>query len=308
MIVGLTGEDEAYVVDDALATDLQRPAGEWRDREMFAGERADIQRITLSGVEGGPVVLARRGELFRVERPVADRADRDFVDALLTDLVGLRAEQFLDRGAQAAALGLAPPRRVIEVAFSGATPPVKIELGRREESSGLTATRVGRQLFEARTGLAEAADRAPRAWRSPAWSALEVFEIDRARFTDAAGTVEVARADSDWKRGKDLISFTAVSDVLFAVTGAKADTLLTPEAARARGLDLGKPTLTVTLNAGTPKAETLTLYPLATGGYPARAAGRDLVLLLPEDRIKELNERLADLRKAKPLPPEEKTR
>ncbi len=325
MIVGRQGADaaraRAFVVDDGVLSDLERAPGDWRDREMFPGERADIQRITLRGGAGGPVVLARQGEEFRLARPAADRADRDLVDALLTDLAGLRAEQFLDdldRGAKAfapgsdggarpAALGLAPPRRAVEVAFTGGTPAARIELGRTDATTELTAVRIGRQLFEARTGLGEATDRPPRAWRSPAWTGLEVFAIDRARFTDPAGTVEVVRADTDWKRGKDLISFTVVSDVLFALSGAKADALLTAAEARQRGIDLAKPTLTIALNGGgPPKGETLTLYPPAAGGVPARAAARDVVLLLPPAQVAELQARLADLRQAAPLPPAER--
>jgi Domain of unknown function (DUF4340) len=305
VVVGPPGEDEAYVVDDTVLTDLQRPPAEWRDREMFPGERADVQRIALrAGPGAAPVVLVKDGEDFRLAQPAADRADRDLADTLLSDLANLRAEHFLARG-RAADLGLAPPRGVVEVTFSGGTPPARIELG-TTGPGGLTATRVGRQLFAARNDLDDAVARDPRAWRSSVWSGLEVFEVDRARFTDAAGTVEVVRADTDWKRGKDLISFTAVSDLLFAALGAKADRLLTVEEARTAGIALDKPVLTVVLNGGPPKGETLTLYPpTAESLVPARASGRDVVLLLPAETVKEVRDRLTDLRRAEPLPPAE---
>ena len=305
IVVGPPGEDEAYVVDDTVLSDLQRPPAEWRGRDMFPGERADVQRIALrAGPGAAAVVLVKDGEELRLAQPAADRADRDLADALLSDLTNLRAERFLERG-RAAALELAPPRGVVEVTFSGGTPPARIELG-TTGPEGLTATRIGRVLFAARNDLEEAVAREPRVWRSPVWSGLEVFEVDRARFTDPAGTFEVVRADTDWKRGKDLISFTAVSDLLFAALGAKADRLLTIEEARAEGIALDRPALTIVLNGGAPKGETLTLFPPTAGGLvPARAAGRDVVLLLPADRVKEIRDRLADLRQAEPLPPAE---
>ncbi|HEX5759043.1 MAG TPA: DUF4340 domain-containing protein [Thermoanaerobaculia bacterium] len=305
MVVALAGEDEAYVVDDAVLAELRRPPADWRGREMFPGERADVVRIALRGGAGAaPVVLVKQGETFRLERPFADRADRDLVDGLLSDLTNLRAESFLERG-RAAEHGLAPPRAVVEVSFSGATPPAKIELG-TTGAEGLTATRVGRQLFAARNELEEAAAREPSAWRARTWSGREVYEVDRVRFTDAAGSVEVVRADTDWKRGKDLISFTAVSDLLFAALGAEAERLLTPDEARAEGIALDRPSLTAVLDGGPPKGETLTLYPPARGGaFPARASARDVVLLLPAERVQEIRDRLADLRKAEPLPPAE---
>ncbi|HEX9669503.1 MAG TPA: DUF4340 domain-containing protein, partial [Thermoanaerobaculia bacterium] len=196
VVVGPPGKDEAYVVDDTVLTDLQRPPAEWRGRDMFPGERADVQRIALrAGPGAAAVVLVKDGEEFRVAQPAADRADRDLADALLSDLTNLRAERFLERG-RAAALELAPPRGVVEVTFSGGTPPARIELG-TTGPAGLTATRIGRVLFAARNDLEEAVAREPRIWRSPVWSGLEVFEVDRARFTDPAGAVEVVRADTD---------------------------------------------------------------------------------------------------------------
>ncbi|HVF59092.1 MAG TPA: DUF4340 domain-containing protein [Thermoanaerobaculia bacterium] len=305
VVVGPPGEEEAYVVDDTVLTDLQRPPAEWRGREMFPGERADVQRIALRASPGAPpVVLVKEGEDFRLAQPAADRADRDLADGLLSDLTNLRAESFLERG-RAAEYGLAPPRGVVEVTFTGGTPPARIQLG-TTGPGGLTATRIGRQVFAARNDLDDAVAREPRAWRSHVWSGLEVFEVDRARFTDPAGTVEVVRADTDWKRGKDLISFTAVSDLLFAALGAKADRLLTVEEARAAGIALDRAVLTIVLSGGPPKGETLTLYPpTAEGLVPARASGRDVVLLLPADSAHQARDRLADLRKAEPLPPAE---
>jgi len=92
-----------------------------------------------------------------------------------------------------------------------------------------------------------------------------------------------------------------VSDFLFAVTGAKADRLLTAAESQALGADLGKPALTVDLETKDAGKETLTLYPAVAAGTPARVNGRDVVLLLPGDKLQEIQEKWAEVKKAKPL-------
>ena len=45
---------------------------------------------------------------------------------------------------------------------------------------------------------------------------------------DAQGTLSLERAEPEWKRGKDTISYLPVSDFLFSLLGVTADRLVTP--------------------------------------------------------------------------------
>jgi len=92
-----------------------------------------------------------------------------------------------------------------------------------------------------------------------------------------------------------------VSDFLFAVTGAKADRLLTAAESVALGANLAKPALTVDLEPKAGAKETLMLYPPVAAGTPARVGGRDIVLLLPSDKLKEIQGKLDEVKNAKPL-------
>jgi uncharacterized protein DUF4340 len=312
-LAGLAGEKRrAYVVSDSILNEIRKPPGDWRDRRMFPAERDAVTRIALAGAAGanGKVVLARRGDRFWIESPLADSADRERVDGLLADLTGLTAEKFLDSPPRPLAeLGLAPPRQSVEVDVQG-KPPVHVDLGAPVPAAGtppgqtggeLTYARVGDQLFEARTRLAEAVGRAPADWRSPALSAFEVYQIESAAAKDAAGAFTLTRSGTDWKRGNDTLSYLPVSDFLFALTGARAERLLAADDARAMGIALDRPELTVDLKAGAAGAETLTLYPAVAAGVPARASGREAVLLLPADKAKDIRDKLAAVRSAKPV-------
>ena len=157
--------------------------------------------------------------------------------------------------------------------------------------------RVGSQVFEARTRLAEMVARPAAEWRSQTLSGLDVFQVESATVQDGQGKLALERAEPDWKRDGVTISYLPVSDFLFALVQARADRLLAPADAAALGIG-GKPALTVTLKGKDAGEETLTLYPPVAAGVPARASGRDPILLLPAGALGEIQAKLAEVRKA----------
>ncbi|PYQ56499.1 MAG: hypothetical protein DMF53_25350, partial [Acidobacteria bacterium] len=239
--------------------------------QVFRGNREAVQRITLTGGSEGPVVLARRRGGFWMERPVADRADRDLVDGLLSDLTGLTADRFLDGPQNLAALGLNPPKGAVDVVFSDGTPPARVELGNAvtgpaapegQPAGELAYGKMGDTVFQVRTRLGESVRRAPIDWRALQLSLFEVHDVDSATVRDGGGVLSLTRSGTDWKRGDTLISYLPVSDLFFAVTGARAQRVLTP--AEAAGLT--RPLLTFELHGKELGDETLTLYPLIKDG------------------------------------------
>jgi hypothetical protein len=302
---GVGGDDRAYVVPDAILGEIQKAPGDWRDRRMFHARRGEIEGIRLSG-PAGQVVLTQQGERFRIDSPIRDRADREKADSLYADLSGLTAERFVDEPERPLAeLGLEPPRAVVEVAVRGKG-PVRVELGAPvdpaappESDEQLLNVRIGRQVFETRTRLAEAAARPAAEWRSMSVTSFDVYDVDAATVQDGQGSLSLQRAGTDWKRGGETISYVTVSDLLFAVTGARADRLVP-------GPPPGKPLLTLTLKPSQGGAETLSFFKPAAGGAPVRASGRGAVLLIPAAKLQEIQQALAEVRKAKPLSEEEK--
>ena len=327
VVVAVEGEPAAYIVSDSFLTSLERQPGEWRDRQLFHGDRDAIDRISLAGPGGSRVLLARRGGSFWIESPIADRADRELVDGLLGDLTGLRAQSFVDAATlPAATLGLAPPNGphgIVEVVEKGVATPLRFELGATAPGSAAAPPPAGEggepppppapalyvradgQLAEVQTGLAKNLDRAPDDWRSKSLSGLEVYQIQSLR-VDAPGAppLLVERAGTDWKRGKDTVGYTPVSDLLFALTSAKGDHLLSPEEAKSEIAALDHPVLSFTAKGEGGVDETLILYPpTPQGPVPARASGRDVILLLPKATLDDLQKQVAIVRSAKPEAP-----
>jgi uncharacterized protein DUF4340 len=320
MIVAIAGRPETYVVGDGVLADVRKKAGDWRDHQIFHGDRDRVQRLAWSVGGGARVVLAKRGDNFWLESPFADRADRDQVEKLLSDVTGLNADRFLDPPAPPAAqLGLEPPQATVEIVLGGQPQPFRLDLGSSHpapptppaqpgapETPGgsLTFARSGVALFETRSPLAATLAKPAAEWRSTVLSGLEVHQVEAAVLTDEHGAQTITRAGTDWKRGPVTISYLPVSDLLFTVTEAKADRLLDPAEAKNLGAGLGKPLLTFELKAGAAGSETISVYPPLVGtthGVPVRVSGRDTVLLLPEAKLKEMQDHLAALRATPPL-------
>jgi hypothetical protein len=313
-IIAGTGGKGAYVVPDTILSEVIRNPGDWRDRKMVHGDRDDIQRITLTGAPGGPVVLAKSPQGLRIEKPLTDRADHDLSDGLLSDLTEMMAERFVDPPRPPAELGLEPPREIVEVAFKG-QPPVRIELGdtvagssvpEGQSAGELSYARIGDAVFEVRTRLAESARREPAAWRAMQLSSFEVFQVESVTVPDDKPPLKLTRSGTDWKRGDTTISFLPVSDLIFVLTSAKATRLLSPQEAQALHAGEGRPLLTLSFHGKDQGDETLTLYPEIKEGVPARASGRNVVLLLAADTLKQIQAKLQDVRTAKVVKPEKK--
>lgn len=307
-VVAVAGAKDAYVVSDDLFAEVSKKPSEWRDKEIFHGSREAVDRMTLTGASG-KVLLAKRGKDFWLESPLSDQADRTEVDRLLGDVTGLRAASFVEAGEKPdAELGLAPPQGSIEVVLSGQSAPFTVEVGGKGATGSDHYARVGSVTFTTTTDLGSWVAKAPADWRSHGWSPYEAYQIDDVDAKDAAGTLHLERSGTDWQRGTaEKISFTEVASLLAAVTGARADSLLDAAEAGQRGARLDAPTLTLTLTASDGAKADLTLYPaLADGAVPAKAAGRDAVLLLPAAKAQDVVDKLAAVRAAKALPQEEK--
>jgi len=316
MAAALDGGAPAAVPSYVFA-DLAKEPGEWRSKDLFPGLRDDIERIVLNAAPaagGPPTVLVKKGEEYRLESPAADRADRDTVNTLLGDLTALQAAKFVD--------GPPPPgadvwRETVEVTLKGQPAPWRLEIGAPTAAAPAapgvppaevrpatrTLVRAGGVLAETESKIADTVRKPAAEWRSPRWASFEVFRVEAFDVDDAKGHLTLKRQDADWLRGAERIAFTPVSDVLYAVTGAHGDSLVTRAQAIAAGASLAKPVATLKLIAADKSAETLTLYPaLADGSAPAMASGRDdVVVMLNKTFVDDLTSKLQALRSAEPM-------
>lgn len=299
VVVAAGGRRAPAVTSDGFLADLARPAGEWRSREVVGASRDRIQRIALTGTAGAPpVVLAASGETLQLESPAVDRVDRDLADRLFSDLAGLRMETFVDPPLSAEAeRALASSAGRIELTLAGGAAPLVIEVG-GETAAGKRLLRAGGQAFESASPLAATLSRPAAEWRSRNWTRFENWRIEKARVEEAAGSFELVRHEGEWLRDGQKIPFTAASDLLFALTSAKAESLVEGPLPTASPL----PRLSFTLSDADGNEERLTLMPTEAGATSAaaRTAGREVTLMLAQSTIDELTAKVAAVRAVAP--------
>ncbi len=172
----------------------------------------------------------------------------------------------------------------------------------RLELGAASDTGEGEQIYARTEGavirvadrLGEDMVRAADEWRSLDWATLKVFEVDGVEVVDEAGDLSFERINGEWVRDGEPVEFNVVSDLLYAMTGTKA------EALDAESSVTSEPVLTVVLNPGAGE-ERLEVFEPQADRFPARNAGRETVLLLGGDRVRDIRSRIADARAAEAL-------
>jgi hypothetical protein len=307
MIVGVAETDDFFVVADGLWSQLTRAPGEWRSREVFAAPQEDIERISL-GMADERLLLARRGQDFWLESPMLDRADQAKVSKLLGDIASLTVASFVDEPELTPdEMGLEPARAILEVVLKEEAEPFRLELGVPvPETEGRITARVGDQIIELETELAQLMDGSPTDWQSTTWSSLQTFQIDNVVVDDETGTLSLERAGANWTRAEDEIPFTTASDLLYAITEAQAERILSPAEAEMLGADWESPVLELRLASDEEsEQEELTLYTGSGGEHLARTGDREAVLVIPDEAVQEILDKIAAARTVDYVPEEE---
>ena len=300
-------EDDPQVVSNSLWSHLSEEPGNWRSKDLYLGERDAIHSVVLE-TETARIRLARRGDSFWIEEPLEDRADRERIRALLGSIVGLRVHAFIDEPEDSLAdLGLDPPVATVEVAALDGQQEFRLDWGLPvSEDATRSFARVGEQIFETSTPLAEYLVSSPEEWRSLALTTFETHQIDSVRVLNDEGELELRRAGADWQRNDERISFTAVSDLLYSLVEAKASGFdSTVELADA---DAGQaePHFDITLSDGQ-REQVLSLGQATGGGIAVRSSDREAILVLEAEVLNEIRQKLAEVRAAEPVGGESST-
>ncbi len=247
LIVAVEGEPGASVVAGSLWESLEKDGGRVARpgsvrsrarRHRFDDARARRWGVTVGKCDGAGeptrVKLTRAGDDFELAEPMRDRADADAVNALVRELTGLRASEFLDTPPPLASIGLDPPRATLTVELTEGAPFVLL-WGDRNPGAQESYAKVGDLVVTTAAALDESLDRAASEWRSKDWSSMPVFEVDSVKVNDARGTLDLTRDEGSWKRGEEAIDYGPVSDFLYAIDDAKAERIASPAESSALG-------------------------------------------------------------------------
>ena len=308
-MVRVAGQSRLYVVAGGVFDRVTKEPGEWRSKSLFAGQRAQVERIRLVGGEGD-VLLARRGSDFWLEAPVVDAAHGPRVDSLLAAITTVKAESFVDDPApDLSSLGLDPPTARIEVVLAGEDAPFVVELGAdvasdppaAEADDGQPAdspveryARVGSQLVSTTLDVREALERTVDEWRSLRLAGLSGWEIDELVVRDGAGELVLTRDEAEWRRGEEEIDYTVANALVSGVADAEA------VAVRPAAGESATAAVEMILRSANDERTIRFLDP-GDGSTEARVSGRTVALELSVETWSSLLEKIAAVRAAEPI-------
>lgn len=299
MVVCLANDGDALVVDDSLWPDLTREPGDWRSRRVFDLEPERIDRVALHRGDQG-LVLSRQGPDFWLESPVVDRADAERVESFLASMSSMRVGAFADEwSVPVANLGLDPPQGTVEVTTVDDGDLLRLAWGSAApgpESQRYASS--GGQIFSTETDLQKYFEMPVAEWQSLALTSMQSFEIDGLDVEQPGQDfMGLVRDGANWMRGEDEISFTAVSELLHSITGARAEALL-PESG-GQEPDSSPPRLILgMILKGADRQQEVSVQAIAEEQVSAVVSGREVVLLLGKDEFTEILAKVVQVRAA----------
>jgi hypothetical protein len=173
LYVRLDDGGKADLVAAALLDRLKKPANDYRQSRLAPVAMDAVQQVSVTR-DGQTVSLAKVNGQWSVVAPAAMPADQPAVSSLLSSLTGLRAEEFVQEGADRAMLG--QPR--LTIAYSTASPTTQ-----PAATQPLQTITVGRFSDIGRQGVLAIASGTDAVVRLPAAS-LAAFEKKPLDFRD----------------------------------------------------------------------------------------------------------------------------
>ncbi len=301
--IRIAGNDEIAIVPGWISEDLERGVDDWRSREV-TNLRAD--QIASIEIEAGADTIraVRVGNDWKLLSPMEDLAGRDHLEGLVSDLGGLRIEEFLDGEVDPAALGLDAPEYSVTVVRSDGGEPLRLDLGATRQGDGgveVVCRRGDADYFWAQDRVRTRLSKAPVLWRSKKLAAFDTWEVEEMRLITPAASADLEKVDSKWQfagNGGEADQ-ARVSDRLTALSKLEATDydLMAPMTAEMGSAE-------IVLRAGSEGGErekvTFTFFaPLSEGGRAmVRVSGRETVMGVDPAAAASILANLDDLRPA----------
>jgi hypothetical protein len=285
------GGDQIILGRGWFVTDLDKNLDDWRSRNVVTISSGDVASLQLVAGDDRVQVI-RDGRTWKLIEPLEDMADVSHVDALITDLAGLRVEEFLEAGADTAELGLEPPAQTVTLLRNDESDPIRLEFGASRDEGGTTRVacrRDGADLFWVNDKAATRLARAPVRWRATKVWDFDTWDAERLTLSTGGSSVALHRAEGLWASADDAeVDHGEVQDRLSKLSALEVVEydLIQPGTEPLGTVELG---LTADDDAEAPTV-TYTFYsPMAEGGDAmVTVSGRATVMSVSADSIAEI--------------------
>ena len=198
----ITDGRHVYLVSKWVLSDLDKDLAGWRSTDLLPFFSSDVNAITVVAPQGR-IAAARAGSQWQLTEPVADLAEREEVEGILSDLSGARIKEFLDGAVDLPGLGLAAPRvSVTLVRKEGA--PLTLSFGQEREKDGMrqVACLRGERAFWVEASATSHLLKDPGVFRSGKLLQFSTWQVDKLSVQRGEKKVTVERKEGVWRNEK----------------------------------------------------------------------------------------------------------
>ncbi len=292
----ITGGGELLFVSKWILSDLDKELASWRSTELLTFFSTDVNAVTVAG-PGGRWSAARAGSTWQLTEPVSDLAEREEVDGVLSDLAAARIKEFVDQGADTAAMGLASPRFTVTLVRKEGS-PLTLLFGSERDKDGAkeVACQRGERVFWVEASATSHLQKDPASFRSGKLLQFSTWQVDVLEIERAAKNVKVERKEGVWRSDAGEVDSGPIFSRLNTLSELKVLAFDRPEPS---GEPLGKVRV-----AGQEGLEvTATFYPgAASGEVLATVKGRPKALAVDRAKVEEVLSGFEELANPKPTP------
>ena len=131
------GGDKVLLLSSNLTPQFDKGLYDLRHKKLFAFKRDDVERIRIVRSEAPEIDLARKGDGWKIVKPIHARASETEINQILDKLANLKAVSFDDENPKdLSAYGLDKPVWRIEVALKPDQTRIALLLGSMHETKG----------------------------------------------------------------------------------------------------------------------------------------------------------------------------
>ncbi len=192
------GRDEEIVMTSgAFVAALEKGVDDWRSRDVVDLPEHDLASIEISAAEDR--ILAEQVDgRWQLEEPLADLADRDQMQSLISELNALRVSEFLPVDVDPTELGLDPPAFRVVLEPRDGSEALTLELSASEEGTGpIICRRNGVDLFRVPASIGIRLSKAPVLWRSDEVWPFSSWDVSKIEFSASDDTLVLDRVNID---------------------------------------------------------------------------------------------------------------
>lgn len=194
LYASIEGQSRVFLIPSWLESSLDRTTFQLRDKAIASLDRAAVDTISIIGTPG-TIELRRNGDRWRMQQPIAVRADAGAVDTLLSRLTSGEMQAIVaEDPATLDVYGLAPPRTAVTLSGSGER-LAQVLIGSESGETAVHAKDDARSMvFTVDATLASDLQRPASAYRSKALFDVETTSASQITVTRDETTLTFERA------------------------------------------------------------------------------------------------------------------